>query len=36
VLVDNLKEEVEVHFEEHLEKGEEVRILAIGCRDEAI
>jgi len=29
VLVDNLKEAVEVHFEELLEKGEEVRILAI-------
>ncbi len=28
-LVENIKEAVEVHFEELLEKGEEVRILSI-------
>jgi predicted RNase H-like HicB family nuclease len=28
-LMDNIKEAVEVHFEEMLEKGEEVRILSI-------
>ena len=27
--MDNIKEAVEVHFEEMLEKGEEVRILSI-------
>jgi len=31
MLVDNLKGAVEVHFEELLGKGAEVRILAIGC-----
>ena len=28
-LMDNIKEAVEVHFEEMLEKGEEIRILSI-------